>query len=35
VRWPLAWEDVSPEAEERPLSIDVTKQSTEDRAYEH
>jgi hypothetical protein len=30
-RWPPACEDVSPGAEERPLSEDVTKQRTEDR----
>jgi hypothetical protein len=31
VRWPPACEDVSPEAEERPLLEDVTKHSSEDR----
>jgi hypothetical protein len=31
VRWPPSCEDVSPEAEERPLLEDVTKQSSEDR----
>jgi hypothetical protein len=30
-RWPPACEDVGPEAEERPLLEDVTKQSSEDR----
>jgi hypothetical protein len=28
VRWPPACEDVSPEAEERPLLEDITKQSS-------
>jgi hypothetical protein len=31
VRWPPGCEDVSPEAEERPLLEDVTKQRSEDR----
>jgi hypothetical protein len=31
VRWSSAREDVSPEAEERPLLGDVNKQSNEDR----
>jgi hypothetical protein len=31
VRWPPACEDVRPEAEERPLLVDVTKYSNEDR----
>jgi hypothetical protein len=30
VKWPPACEDVSPEAEERPLLEDVTKQSSEE-----
>jgi hypothetical protein len=35
VRWPPACKDVSPGAEERSLSEDVTKQSSEDRNREH
>jgi hypothetical protein len=35
VRWPPACEDVSSEAEERPLLEDVTKQRSEDRDWEH
>jgi hypothetical protein len=31
MRWPPVCEDVSPEAEERPLLEDVTKQRSEDR----
>jgi hypothetical protein len=31
VRWPPAFEDVSPGTEERPLLEVVTKQSSEDR----
>jgi hypothetical protein len=31
VRWPPAYEDVSPDAEERPLLEDVTKQRSQDR----
>jgi hypothetical protein len=31
VRWPSASEDVSPEAEVRPMLEDVTKQRSEDR----
>jgi hypothetical protein len=35
VRWPPAWEDLSPGAKERPLLEDVTKQRREDRDWEH
>jgi hypothetical protein len=35
VRWLPACEDVSPEAEERPVLEDVIKQSSEDRDCEH
>jgi hypothetical protein len=35
VRWPPACEDVSPEAEDRPLLEEVTKQCSEDRDWEH
>jgi hypothetical protein len=31
VRWPPAYEDLSPEAEERPLLEEVTKQRSEGR----
>jgi hypothetical protein len=34
VKWSPACEDVSQEAEERPLLEDVTKQSSEDRDWE-
>jgi hypothetical protein len=35
VSWPPACEDVSLEAEERPLLEDVTKRRSEDRDLEH
>jgi hypothetical protein len=35
VKWLPACEDVSPEAEEHPLLGDITKQSSEDRDWEH
>jgi hypothetical protein len=31
VRWPPAYEDMSPREEDRPLLEDITKQRTEDR----
>jgi hypothetical protein len=33
--WPPACEDVSPEAEERPLLEDATKQRSKDRDWKH
>jgi hypothetical protein len=35
VLWPPACENVSPEAEERPLLEAVTKQHSDDRDWEH
>jgi hypothetical protein len=35
VRWPPACEEVSPQAEQRPLLENFTKQSSKDRVWEH
>jgi hypothetical protein len=35
VWWPPDYEDLSQEAEERPLLEEVTRQSSEDRDWEH